>query len=236
MDRVKTNFSCRIDELVPLARLLRASYVRDQADFQQLLPGDYTAAFLTDYDQRLAAANALEATATQIGKRMLFTERIAAIYQQLPKQLDFLAARVRRATPLTVPAKRFGIEQARLARNNDDDTALEAALKTLLQNIAANSAALVQRGQQPANTQQLQDLYNALVQNRTAQGSQLSNQKDLTQDSTATLNALYELMADLFADGKALYARENKAKLDDYTIKQLLKRVRLEREEQQTEQ
>lgn len=43
-------------------------------------------------------------------------------------------------------------------------------------------------------------------------------------------------MGHLFLNGQALYARTNKAKLEDYTIRQLLKRVRLERKEQQTEQ
>jgi hypothetical protein len=229
MDRLTREFSCRIDELVPLARLLRGSYLRDQADFQQLLPEDYTAAFLTDYDARLTAADALEATSVQIAKRMVFTERIAGLYQQLPKTLDFLAARVRRATPLTVPADRFGVEQARRARNNDDHTGLEAALKTLLQNIEANQAALTAKGQKPEDTQQLQDIYDALVADTTSQGGQMSAQKGNTEENMAVLNSLYEAMADLFSDGKALYARADKAKKDDYTFSQLLKRVRRER-------
>ena len=233
MERVNPDFSCRIDELVPLARLLRASYVRDQADFQALLPADYTAAFLTDYDQRLAAADALEATSVQVARRMVFTERIHQVYEQLPQALDFLAARVRRATPLTVPADRFGIEQARRARNHDDHPGLEAALKTLLQNIAANSAALAQRGQQPADTQQLQDLYDSLVQETTAQGSHMSQQKSHTDDNMTVLNALYAPMKHLFDDGKALYARSDKAKYEDYTFTQLLKRIRRERKAQE---
>ncbi|WP_019946129.1 hypothetical protein [Hymenobacter aerophilus] len=233
MDAEKPDFACRIDELVPLARLLRASYVRDQADFQALLPDDYTAAFLTDYDQRLAAADALEATSVQIARRMVFTDRIHQVYQQLPQTLDYLAARVRRATPLTVPADRFGIEQARRARNHDDHPGLEAALKTLLQNIDANSAALAQKGQQPTDTQQLRDLYDSLVQETTAQGSQMSQQKAHTADNMTVLNALYAPMTHLFQDGKALYSRTDKPKYQDYTFAQLLKRVRRERSEQQ---
>lgn len=227
MDRMKPDFACRIDELVPLARLLRVSYLRDQADFQALLPEDYTAAFLTDYDARLAAADALEATSVQIARRMVFTERLAGVYKQLPQLLDFLAARVRRAAPLTVPADRFGLEQARRARNNDDHAGLEAALKTLLQNIGANAAALAAKGQQPQDTQQLQDLYDALVADTTSQGSQMSTQEGNTEENLTVLNALYEPMSHLFSDGKALYGRSDKAK--DYTFRQLLKRVRRER-------
>ena len=233
MDRVNPDFACRIDELVPLARLLRASYVRDQADFKALLPDDYTAAFLTDYDQRLTAADNLEATSVQIARRMVFTDRIRQVYQQLPQLLDFLAARVRRAAPLTVPADRFGIEQARRARNHDDHPSLQAALKTLLQNIAANNTVLAQKGQQPTDTQQLHDLYDSLVQETTAQGSQMSQQKANTADNMVVLNALYAPMTHLLQDGKALYSRSDKPKYEDYTFAQLLKRVRRERKEQQ---
>lgn len=230
--RETRQFPCRIDELVPLARLLRTNYVRDQADFQSLLPADYTPDFLTDFDARLTAASELEATSTQIARRMMFTGRIATIYQELPKVLDFLEARLRRATPLTVPAKRFGIEAARHARNTQDDPALEQALKTLLQNIGANQAALAARGQQPADTQQLQDLYDALVQGTTGQGTQLSTQMGITQENIQVLNALYQPMALLFKDGKSLYNRSDKVKRQDYTLQQLLKRVRQERTEQ----
>ncbi|MBT9393432.1 hypothetical protein KLP40_09680 [Hymenobacter sp. NST-14] len=229
MERVKPNFSCRLDELVPLARLLRVSYLRDQADFRALLPEDYTAAFLQDYDARLAAADGLEATSVQIARRMVFTERINGLYKQLPQLLDFLAARVRRATPLTVPADRFGLEQARRARNHDDHAGLEAALKTLLQNIEANAAALAAKGQQPQDTQQLQDIYDTLVVDTTAQGSQMSTQKGNTEENMIVLNALYEPMTHLFNDGKALYGRSDKAKAEDYTFRQLIKRVRRER-------
>ncbi|MDU0370554.1 hypothetical protein ACFPAF_09150 [Hymenobacter endophyticus] len=177
---------------------------------------------------RLAAADALEATSVQSAWRMVLTERLAGLYQQLPQLLDFLAARGRRATPLTVPADRFGLEQARRARNNDH-AGLEAALKTLLQNIEANAAALAAKGQQPQDTRQLQDLYDALVVDTTSQGSQMSTQKGNTEENLTVLNALYEPMTHVFSDGKALYGRSDKAKAEDYTFSQLLKRVRRER-------
>ncbi|AHJ96204.1 hypothetical protein [Hymenobacter swuensis] len=103
------------------------------------------------------------------------------------------------------------------------------ALKTLLQNIEANAAALAAKGQQPQDTQQLQDLYDALVADTTSQGSQMSTQKGNTEENLTVLNALYEPMTHLFSDGKALYGRSDKAKAQDYTFRQLLKRVRRER-------
>ena len=41
-----------------------------------------------------------------------------------------------------------------------------------------------------------------------------------------TVNKLEELMQHLFDDGKSLYERSDKARLKDYTYRQLLKQVR----------
>ena len=224
--RFRPIFNCRFDELAPLARLLRASYLRDQAAFADLLPDDYTADFLLDFDKQLKAVEKLVAVSVQIAKGMVLTEKVQETYDALPELLNRLQARVRRVEGLTVPAKKFGIEDARQARINQDREDLAGDLKTLLQNIAANAEALIKKGQKPAETAQIQKLYDELVKNTTGHGTSMSTQRQLTQDNTVAVRALSEPMQNLLADGKALYARTNKAKLADYTYKQLLKRVR----------
>jgi hypothetical protein len=61
----------------------------------------------------------------------------------------------------------------------------------------------------------------------------MSTQKRNTEENMAVLNALYEPMTHLFSDGKALYGRSDKAKAEDYTLRQLLRRVRHERKADQ---
>jgi hypothetical protein len=133
---------------------------------------------------------------------------------------------VRRAEGLTVPAKKFGIAAARTARNEEDREALANELKTLLQNLATNQAALQTKGQQPADTQQLQGLHDALVASSTGHGSNTSTQRCLTQANVETVNALEKLMQHLFDDGKALYERSDPDRQKDYTYRQVLKQVR----------
>lgn len=225
MKPVAAVFPCPIEDLTPIARLLRVSYVRDQKDFAALLPDDYTAAFLKAYDQELADADKLVSSLVQRAKGMLYTDAIHALYEALPQQLNFLQARVRRAEDLSVPANRFGIEAARKARNSDDHSGLEAALNTLLQNLAANAPALAKKGQKPADTQNLKAIYDALVEDTTNHGASLSTQKNLTQDNMLVLNGLFAEMQHLLGDGKSLYAASNRAKAQDYTMTQLMKRV-----------
>jgi hypothetical protein len=93
-----------------------------------------------------------------------------------------------------VPAKKFGIGAARTARNQDDCEALADDLKTLLQNVAANQAALQAKGQTPAKTKQTLSLYEALVASSTGHGTNASTQRQLTQASVATINTLKALV------------------------------------------
>ena len=227
--RFRPLFTARLDEVAPLARLLWASYLRDRADFVDLLPDDYTAAFDKAFPPKLAAVEKLVTSATQQAKGMVFTAAIDDLYAALPALLNRLEARVRRAEGLSVPAKKFGIAPAREARNDDDKEALAGDLTTLLQNLADNQAALAKKGHTPADTAQFQALHDALVTNTTDQGVSTSTRRQLTQDNVTTINALETVMQEFFDDGKALYERSNPAKLKDYTYKQLLKRVRLAR-------
>ena len=219
-------FTCRFDEVAPLARLQWASYQRDKADFIDLLPDDYTEAFDNGYTTALKAVEKLVASAVQQAKGMVFTAEIATLYETLPELLNRLEARVRRAEGLTVLPKKFGIGDARTARNQGDHESLADDLKTLLQNVAANQAALKTKGQQPADTKKMQDLHDALVANNTSHGTNASTQRQLTQANVDTINKLEKLMQHLFDDGKSLYERSDKSRLKDYTYRQLLKQVR----------
>ncbi len=130
------------------------------------------------------------------------------------------------ATPLTVSARKFGIEPARQGRNNDEHEGLADSLKTLLQNIETNKTALLAKGQTRAETDQIQELYDALVKDSTAQGSSLSDQRLLTAGNVKLFRALYAPMKELLADGKSIYKTDDKTKLQDYTLRKILQQVR----------
>jgi hypothetical protein len=201
--RTRLLFTCRFDEVAPLAHLLWASYQLDEPDFAELLPEDYNAGFAKAYNAALVAVEQLVASWVQRAKGTAFTAELAALYEALPNLLNRLEARVRRAKGLTVPAKKLGIGAERTARNQEDPEALADDLKTLLQNVAANQAALQAKGQTPGETKQMRTLHEALVASGTAHGTNASTQRQLTQANVATINALETLMQQLFDDGKA---------------------------------
>ncbi|TGE25883.1 hypothetical protein E5K00_12050 [Hymenobacter aquaticus] len=230
MSKLTPDFSFRQEELVPLARLLQAHVARDLADFKALLPDEYGVNFLPDYAARLAAADKLTSTDAARAQGTQITKRIKSTSAQLPGLLDHLEARVRRAAPLTVPATSFGIKEVRAARNSGDMERLEDRLKTLLQNLDANQAALAAKGHPAADTAALRTLHTDLAQDTTLQDLHQTSNQGLTADNLTTLNHLYALMTEVLADGKSLYARTDKVKArTNYTLNQLLKRVRTER-------
>ena len=79
-----------------------------------------------------------------------------------------------------------------------------------------------------ADTAALRALLTDLAQDTTLQDLHQGTQKALTADNVATLNHLYALMQTVLADGKSLYGRSDKVKAQNYTLSQLLKRVRRE--------
>ncbi|GAA4040833.1 hypothetical protein GCM10022409_28530 [Hymenobacter glaciei] len=228
MDALQLPFAFRISELLPIARLLRASYQRDRADFVDLLPEDYKPKFLADYDAAVGAVEQATRSSVAVARRQTITARIDALLEALPQLLNRLEARVRRAEGLTVSAKKFGIEAARRDRNNDEHEGLADSLNTLLQNIETDKTALLAKGQTQAEIDQLQELYDDLVADSTAQGSSLSDQRLLTADNVQLFRALYAPMKQLLDDGKSLYKTADKTKLKDYTLRNVRQQVRKE--------
>ena len=228
MNTLQLPFAFRISELLPVARLLRASYQRDRAAFVDLLPDDYKPKFLVDYDAVVLAVEKAVRSSVAVAQRGTITARIETLLEGLPQLLNRLEARLRRAEGLTVSAKKFGIEPVRRDRNNHEHEGLAESLRTLLQNIAANKAALLAKGQTQAEIDQLQELYDDLVKDSTAQGSSLSDQRLLTADNVKLFRALYAPMKELMDDGKSIYKTSDSAKLKDYTLRKVLQQVHKE--------
>ena len=221
-------FAFRISELLPVARLMRASYLRDQADFVDLLPEDYRPKFLADFDKAIGAVQKVVRSSTSIAQRQLVTQRIEGLVEALPRLLNRLEARVRRAEGLTVAPKKFGIEAVRRDRNDDEHEGLAESLRTLLQNIETNQKALTDKGLTTDEINQLQTLYDNLVADSTTSGSSLSDQRLLTADNVKLFTALYGFLKQLLADGKSLYKDSGDPKLKDYTLRKVLQQVRRE--------
>jgi hypothetical protein len=209
-----------------LGKLLGTHYQQDAAEFEELLPNVYNAAFWPDYEARMAAADKVVSARLGQGQSAALGARIVETGAALPGLLNRLEARAKTASGLTVPVKMLGIQAARTAYRLADWERLDTALKLLLQNLADNAAALAPTGHTAAETTKLRTLHEQMMADSAAQDASQTGTQRLTAANMATLNHLYALMARVLADGKSLYKGVNKAKLKGYTLRELLKRVR----------
>lgn len=235
MANKKPSFECRYEEIVPLAKLVRAHYLRDAADFTDLLPDEYNEQFLPGYDARVAAADAVVRTRAAQAETQGIGQRLAAAGAALPRLLNRLEARARRAENLTVPLKKLGIREVRTAYESGDLEALDTEMKLLLRHLDANAAALAAKSHTAADTETLRTLHQTLMEGNTDQDISQTGSQRLTAANVQILTELYGAMKDVLADGKSLYRGEDPVKLKDYTLTELLKRVRRERGEEKPE-
>jgi|GEM_PF-1493726 len=224
----KSKLNFKQEELVPLARLLRAHYNRDTADFVALLPEEYGAAFLPAYDAQVAAANSVVSYLAASGKTQAIGERMTETLKPLLGLLNRLEARARRVQ-LTVPQKALGIKPVRDAHANGDMEQLDRTLKVVVLHLDENAAVLAAKGHTAAETATLRALYQSVMQDNTAQDESQTGNQRLTAANQTTLGQLYAMMQDVMADGRSLYRGSDPVRLKDYTEAQLLKRVRQER-------
>jgi hypothetical protein len=190
---------------VPLARLLRTHFLRDEADFVDLLPEDYDQQFLPDYDKKVTAADAVVSSKVARLQSQALGAELEAAGATLPKLLNRLEARARRAGKLTVPLKGLGLQQVRAAYELGDLERLDAALKVLLRNLGDNAAVLAAKGHTAAETTALRTLHETLMAGSLAQDESQTGSQRLTAENIGTLNALYAVMKPVLDDGKSLY-------------------------------
>ncbi|WP_400192211.1 hypothetical protein [Hymenobacter sp. B81] len=228
---VPSYYGCRTEEVLPLARLVRKQVEEDLGEFAELLPEEYGADFLPDFDARLAAAKGATSNRTAQGESTALGDKLATTMKELPRLLNRLEARLRRAQGLTVAARAFGLKEVRAAREAEDVEELEEALGTLLQNVDANAAALAAKGHAAADTAALRGMATALATDLTEQDLTQMRQQRLTQEGVRLYNHLWALVREVLADGKSQYRGVDRAKERSYTLTQLLKRVRQEQSE-----
>lgn len=232
-DLPERQYQCRIDEVGPLAQMLRSSFVTDQKDFAKASPDFAGTTFLKEYDKRYDALEGLVPTAA----RRLTDAEVTRIMHKLAKSLrdplNWLEIRVIRAAKkpggLTVLPSQFGLAKVRTKIKNREMEGLDGALKYLLQMIADNIDALTSQGHTADDTKVLTDARQNLKGYNTKQNDNQNAQLVLTEENVTAANALWELMAELMETGKLMYRETQPRKAAAYTMLKLKKRMRQER-------
>jgi hypothetical protein len=131
----------------------------------------------------------------------------------------------------------FGFKNLRIDLKNKNDEGTIKRLKELLQHTDAHMAALQPKG----FTSTMRDSFKAFIDafeiDIKSQSRKIDERKYLVKDNNKEYEALWEMInTDLLETGKVIYKEKDKEKVKDYTYTELIKKIRIARKKEATDQ
>lgn len=230
----KRLYQCRIDEVGPLAQMVRSSFVADGKDFRKASPDFAAPNFLKTFDERYDALELLVPTAVRRMSDADVTRTMNKVAKNLRDPLNWLELRVNRAAKkadpkLTVAPTDFGISAVRTKITLREMEGLDGKLKNLLQLIADNADALAAQGHTADDTKVFSDARKLLSGYNVTQNDNLNAQLVLTVENITAANAMWEMIDEILEAGRLMYKETQPRKAVAYTLARLKKRMRQER-------
>lgn len=227
MATTKLLIKCRIEEVPAIGKILLETLSPNLADFTAFSP-DFNATYITNGNNKLTAITALINPKQLTAELKVITLRIYGNMDSLRPKIDFLEGYIKRATGLTIGVKDFGISEVRQANNKGDVEGLVDALAFLLTNVSNNMAALTAKGYSPAQHTALTSIKTNLTNDNTAQNTKLNDRNNKVTANHGLINDFWALLTDISDAGKRIYKSTAKNKVNDFTIAELVRRIRQE--------
>lgn len=226
MTKIQRSFKCRNEELVPIAKFTSFSLKRDLNEISQVYNNvnpDYIAAT----DALIAdVENLLEPQVEMLAMKQV-TKELNESMNDLLTQINFLATYLKMShKALKISVTDFGLTNLRKAIYKSDAEAVVENLKIVLIHTKQNSDVLQANGMSSNFVEKLEALNTKIAADRQKQFELLRNRMLIVQDNTQMLNQLYSRILEIHLIGKSIFAKTNAVKLDDYTFKKLLSKVR----------
>ena len=226
MTKIQRSFKCRNEELVPIAKFTSFSLKRDLNEISQVYNNvnpDYIAAT----DALIAdVENLLEPQVEMLAMKQV-TKELNESMNDLLTQINFLATYLKMShKALKISVTDFGLTNLRKAIYKSDAEAVVENLKIVLIHTKQNSDVLQANGMSSNFVEKLEALNTKIAADRQKQFELLRNRMLIVQDNTQMLNQLYSHILEIHLIGKSIFAKTNAVKLDDYTFKKLLSKVR----------
>ena len=216
-----------MEEMPTIAGFVLASVTRDLADFT-----DYSVIFnqdyLTDLDAKRKACTELIMTdSVNIALKAATTR----LYEQL-KNLRILLVRIEGYMNMAktgLSGERLGIKKLRshLDRKNVEGVVLNG--RSFANNLTENKTVLMAKGLKQEQIDSLTTLLNTLESLNEEQNELMSKRAQNCLNNMGAFNNLWDVLLPVLQAGKALYKATNEAKLKDYTMTHLKKRMNNER-------
>ncbi len=220
------NFKVRYQELPALGVFLEASFLRDKELFAAFSPV-YANGFAEEYHNKLLAVKAVDNSRVITGKRQMITEKLHATQDAMKLMTVDIKRYCKMAGGrLTFPVKNLDLAAFRKSlRSRNCEGSLEHALR-IQQTLAPDLEVLSEKGFTPEKQAMFNTLIETMENLNLEQNNLLNERKKQVEDKTVLLNEFWEMVRDLTETGQIIH-RDNPARRDEYTGKNLRSRVRL---------
>ena len=220
------NFSFKDIEFIVICGFILSSFLRDILLFRGFSP-KFTDEYASKLQAEVDAAKELVEPQSEMVQQKAITEHMHACILALLDPLNWLKGYIEMAgKSLTISVKDFGINQTRDAIRKMDIEGVIKGLHTVNGNIAKFKTILSAQGLSEDLATRLVNDAISISNDRQSQYEIQANRKAIVQDNVETLNTLNAKIVEIQKVGKILFKGTDPVKLQEYTLADLLKKVR----------
>ena len=219
------SFGCKNEELPVVCGFVAISLARDLSDFASYSPM-FDASYLAAFNAKIGVVQELVEPKSETVEHKVITDRMYKILDDLISPINFLEGYLKLAgNQVPISSADFGLVQLRKSiRSRDVENAL-ILLQRVGENIKKFRDALVAKGLTDVLAAKFTDTATSLADCKNKRFALISSRAAMVQNNMGLLNDLNDQLSEICKIGKILYKQTDHAKLNDYTVSQMMKQV-----------
>jgi hypothetical protein len=232
-------FQCKIEDLPVIGEFLLSSVKKDMKDFSSF-SSMFTPEFLTTIETKISSCKELTSSSTIAKELKAVTKQVYDKSRGLRVKLNILDGYLKLSKDsLDIAVEDAGLKNVRANISRSNIEGLVSDVQTLLVAVKRNKSVLEAKGFKSSIINDIEAQINEISVLNTKQNDLISNRNRTTKQNIILFNDLWESLVPVIETAKALYRSVDEAKMKDYTIAQLIKRInagkRKEKEESSEE-
>ena len=225
-EKIARNFSFKDIEFIVVCGFTLISFLRDILLFRKYSP-KFTDVYGTALQAEIDAAKELVEPQSEMVEQKAITDRMHTTILALPEALNWIKGYIEMAgKSMTISVKDFGINETKDAIKKMDIEGVIKGLHTVNTNIVKFKPILTEQGLSEELATRLAGDAISIGNDRKRQYEILTNRKAILQENVGTLNVLHTKIMEIHKVGKILFKGNDPVKLQEYTMTELLKKVR----------
>jgi len=220
------DYNCKDIELIVICGFTVYSLKRDLTSFTKYSP-KYNDEYVTALEAEIETAKELVEPQSELVEQKAITDHMHTCMESMLEPLKWVKGYIELAgTGINISAKDFGLIDTRKSVEKQDIEGVIKGMHTVNSNIEKYKSILVEQGLSDELQTRLLSDAQSIADDRQKQYELVTNRKALLQNNVGLLNALYAKIAKIHAVGKILFKGNDPIKLQEYTLSDLLKKVR----------